>query len=663
VFFVDENGQTLPGEFEAARLFRWGGSFNWTPQQAVFDVPPAAVRAVFQIGKLDANGTLQVDDIRIAGAPDPHATSWRPYHERQDVEDWEPYVPKPAIEAGSALDASTLVERPAGKHGRVLVKDGRLHFEDGRRARFFGVAMLPPLAFMPAERADALADRLARSGVNLVRLGDLDLPYGPGLCMFDDSRDDTKALDAMAITKLDHLIGALKARGIYIALEIQSGRRFRENDGLPDVEHLPPGGGAAAAFDPAIRDLAIRAAALLLGHVNPETGQTLRDDPVLAWITLAGELSLFDVPDDPRSLSATESDVLKKLAAKSSVGTGRRFWLVTEAAQWKAEADALRKLGVRVPIAGCSHWRHDPSEFCAAQNGAGLDLVDDRLYWTPPPLGGPDRRAALWDPAGNAAAVAEKKRRADRPFAAGQWCSHSEGAWALPHDGADMIYGAKLAALEDWDALVRRGVYMYPQVWGSAAPGTGGGDDRFVAPEIVNGNPAIFSLLPHVASIFLRGHVDGAARRAEPAGRGRVVVDTPYTQALAGWPRGRPAVSDALSIATENPYAVIAVSSLDKDPIARARRLVVTAVARVQPTDFAWDDAWRREVSNPGRPPLLMEPVRATVTWKRRGTITAHALDNSGHRTAAVKLEQSTEGVKLFIDTAAGTTHWELVVE
>ncbi len=42
----------------------------------------------------------------------------------------------------------------------------------------------------------------------------------------------------------------------------------------------------------------------------------------------------------------------------------------------------LRKDKVRVPIAGISHWR-DP-EFSAQQAAAGLDLIDDRLYWSPP---------------------------------------------------------------------------------------------------------------------------------------------------------------------------------------------------------------------------------------------------------------------------------------
>ena len=69
-------------------------------------------------------------------------------------------------------------------------------------------------------------------GINLVRLGDLDTPLGPDRSLFDDTRDDTKAFDPIALARLDHLIAALKARGIYVALELQSIRRFRADDGV-----------------------------------------------------------------------------------------------------------------------------------------------------------------------------------------------------------------------------------------------------------------------------------------------------------------------------------------------------------------------------------------------------------------------------------------------
>ena len=95
----------------------------------------------------------------------------------------------------------------------MTVKNGRLAFAEGGRARFFGVQLLPPVAYSEPDRADALAERLARSGVNLVRLGDLDAAYGPARSLFDDTREDTQALDPVGLARLDHMVAAARAAG------------------------------------------------------------------------------------------------------------------------------------------------------------------------------------------------------------------------------------------------------------------------------------------------------------------------------------------------------------------------------------------------------------------------------------------------------------------
>src|SRR5262249_26954133 len=156
----------------------------------------------------------------VTASPNPQAAAWVPYHTEDDTAEWLAVPPSASIVAGSALDFSFLVPKPAGLHGFVRAKDGKLEFQDGTRARFFGARLLPPTAFQEPDRADQLADRLVRSGINLVRLGDLDNPLGPNRSLFDDSRDDTKEFDPDALARLDHLVAALKARGIYVALEL-----------------------------------------------------------------------------------------------------------------------------------------------------------------------------------------------------------------------------------------------------------------------------------------------------------------------------------------------------------------------------------------------------------------------------------------------------------
>jgi len=681
VFFLDDDGRALPGTQDGVSALNFSGSFPWQPSKGTVDVPPGASRALIQFEKPLAYGTFAVDDVRVTAAAAGGDSTWTPDHVETGTVAWKPLPPSPSIAAGSALDASALLDDPAGRRGAVVVRDGRLAFANGGRARFFGVSLLPPTPFLDPAKADELADRLARSGVNLVRFTDLDTPLGPGRSLFDDTRDDTKQLDPDALARLDHLIAALKRRGVYVAIELQSARRFRDGDDtVAGGRMLPPGGGPAAAFDPAIREAARRAAEALLGHVNPETGLALRDDPALAWITLAGELTLFDLVDEAEKDYKTATDALRATLRKDNVSNARRGWQAVESDQWKSLAGEVRKLGVKAPIAGGSHFRRD-YDYAAAQQAPGLDLIDDRLYYNPPSWAGPDRRSVLFARDGGLAAMASKKRKLDRPYVVGQWAVPTFGAWASPSEGADLLLAAQAAAAEDWDALVRRGVFLYPKVWGESAAGTGGGEDLFSLSEVVNGIPQTIALLPHAASILLHAAEAPAtapkparaakgARASAPGLRGwdpregRLAVDTPHTRAVAGWVGDATASSEGLAITASAPFGVVAVSSLGPDPIAASKRLLVTAVARVEPTGFRWADEWRRERAEPGRPPLLHEGLRARVAWRRPGaTVRAYALDGTGARLAPVPLEKADDGVRLVIDGPTSTLHWELVVE
>jgi len=684
VFFLDDEGRPLPGTQDGVAAFTLAGSFGWTPSRGRVDVPPGAVRALVHFEKPSAYGTLTVDDVRVVAGDG--EVRWTPNHVETSTTGWAPVAPSPSIVADSALDASKLLDAPAGKHGFVVVRDGRLAFEKGERARFFGVSLLPPTAFLEPAKADALVDRLARSGVNLIRLAELDTPLGPSRSLFDDARDDTSALDPEAMARLDHLIAAAARLGIYVALELQGGRRFRDGDSnVPEGRKLPAGGGPAAAFDPQVRAAALAAADLLLSHKNAETGRALRDEPGLAWVTLAGELTLFDMPEVPdRDLRSTQ-DALRTLMRKAEVPNAPRRWQSVEANQWTALAGEVRKLGLRVPIAGGSHWKRD-AYYSAAQAAPGLDLIDDRLYSNPPGWTNPDHRSLLWSRDGALAGLAAKKRKPDRPYVVGQWADPTFGAWATPYEGADLILAAGTASAEDWDALIRRSVFLFPQVWGSSASGTGGGEDIFNVPEVVNGIPQTFALLPHAASILLHSPSGGNARSGKPSNSrsglpgwdtrsGRMVVDTPHTRGVLGWAVGsgdRPgggiglAKFDGLSVNVAGPSGVVLVSSLALEPIAASPRLLVTSVGRVEPTGFRYQDEWRREPGDPGRPPLLHEGLRAQITWNRPGPVKAFALDNTGARVAPARVEKvegPNGGFRLDIDGKTPSLHWELIVE
>ncbi len=686
MFFLDEFGKPVQSPQNARAFARWTGSFPWRVDEFRVGVPPGATRAVLQIDKLDSIGSIRIDDVLITASPQAQVGAWTPYHDADDTGDWFPVAASSKIAPGSALDVSFLVPGPAGHDGFVTVKEGHLYHGKDGRARFLGVSLLPPTAFLEPERADALADRLARSGINLVRLGDLDTPLGPERSLIDDTQDHTKSLDTVSISRLDHLIAALKARGISVALELQSSRLFRTGDGIASPGQLPPGGGPAAKVDPTISKLVLNTARALLDHVNPETGLALRDDPVLAWVTLAGEVSLFNMIDRPETLPAAYSGALHALAEKAPGGlTGRGLWEWIEAQRSRETAEALRVDKLRVPIAGVSHWRRE-AEFVQAQCGPGLDLIDDRIYWASPrSWAAPDMRTMLWSVEGGLAGYAASKRRTDRPYVVGHWCNQTLGAWSMPTEAADMILGVYTAAVEDWDALVRRGVFVYPVKWGEGAAGGVGGEDIYRIPEVVNGSPHIYAMWPHAASLMLRSgsgeagherrpvelpgrHATRSLRRSVPgwdASAGRLVIDTPFTQALVGWVGREPERLAHLEFSTDNDFAVLAATSIGPEPIENAKRLLVTAIARIEPTGFRWVDSWRHGVADPGRAPLLQEPVRARIVWRRKRRVRAFALDETGERRgpATVEALPDGQGVALVVDGRAAGLHWELVAE
>ena len=141
----------------------------------------------------------------------------------------------------------------------------------------------------------------------------------------------------------------------------------------------------------------------------------------------------------------------------------------------------------------------------------------------------------------------------------GQWCNQTSPAWSFPHEAADHLLGAFMAMNADWDGLVRRGVFVFPQVWGEGAVGTAGGEDIFQIVEVLNGSPHIYG--PVAARGFNvparpeprppnrgprrrdrgqdEGTQDGGEReRLGFRPRAAGYFDTLYTQGVAGWIRG-----------------------------------------------------------------------------------------------------------------------------
>ncbi|MEK6477836.1 hypothetical protein WJR50_09890 [Catalinimonas sp. 4WD22] len=110
-------------------------------------------------------------------------------------------------------------------------------------------------------------------------------------------------------------------------------------------------------------------------------------------------------------------------------------------------------------------------------------------------------------------------------------------------------------------------------------------------------------------------------------------INTPGTQGVVGFAQDKNHVLEDINISTDNPFAVIILSSLNpKDNIADADRLLLSTLARSRNTGMRYsaDGKKLREVGNS---PVLLEPVNLRLELRKRKSARVHVLDHVGSRT------------------------------
>ncbi|MDY0164991.1 MAG: cellulase family glycosylhydrolase [Thermoguttaceae bacterium] len=195
----------------------------------------------------------------------------------------------------NASSMAHLVDAPAGKHGFVRVEDGRF-VDDRGPVRLHATNLTGPANFPTHEAADKLASRLARFGINCVRLHYMDEAYGnfmtPNrLGIIADDPGTQRNLDPGQLDRLDYLIAALKKRGIYVNINLHVARHWDERDGF--VRGGPWADKGVDNFEPRMIELQKEYARKLLTRVSPYTKVAYTDDPCVAMIEINNENALF----------------------------------------------------------------------------------------------------------------------------------------------------------------------------------------------------------------------------------------------------------------------------------------------------------------------------------------------------------------------------------
>lgn len=198
----------------------------------------------------------------------------------------------------NASSVAHLLDAPAGRHGFVRVEDGRL-VNDAGPVRLHGTNLTGPANFPTHEQADKLAARLARFGLNCVRLHYMDADYGnfrnpsqPGIVAADPATQ--RQLAPEQVDRLDYLIAALKRRGIYVDVNLHVARFWDERDGFAHRNQRPWADKGLDNFEPRMIALQKEYARALLTHVNPYTELTYANDPAIAVVELNNENALFN---------------------------------------------------------------------------------------------------------------------------------------------------------------------------------------------------------------------------------------------------------------------------------------------------------------------------------------------------------------------------------
>ncbi|MBX7078617.1 MAG: cellulase family glycosylhydrolase [Nannocystaceae bacterium] len=129
---------------------------------------------------------------------------------------------------------------------------------------------------------------------------------------------------------------------------------------------------------------------------------------------------------------------------------------------------------------------------------------------------------------------------------------------------------------------------------------------------------------------------------------GTHVIDTPRSQIASGWIGGRSVELSSVTITMTTAKAAVAISSLDGEPIAKSKRLLLSAVAQVAPS--------------PGvKLPLLSEPIAGTVLLRSdQPRLRVRALGRGGASRAPVESQASAGVHTLVLPPEAPVHFWSI---
>jgi hypothetical protein len=550
---------------------------------------------------------------------------------------WFPYTGfELAARRGTALDASSVLDAPAGKRGSVRRKGEKFVFADGTRVEFWGATFTFEASFPEPERADEVAEYCASLGFNL-------------------ARHTLRSLTPEALARLDAFVARLAARGVYSAFEFELEGDLEEARVL-EFEEL---------------------VASTLAHKNHETRKTYAQDPALAvvFVTRSGPAS-GATPREAFELEARFRQRVFERARKA----GYRGLLAGQNPRLEPNLElALNALSeVSSTVLGSLPAR-DPA--LAFQQGPVVEAALRRVAGRPYVVaGGPsalplfqaDRLALL-------AAYAGLSRFSVTDLLSSRVMT-SLHAGCAPGELAELrCQPGLLALLPALSRLVvRRDLREAPSRVFSPLRSDDLLEEGAVRPELPRGLGYVTASgfdfdLPlgsgaeldwvkryargdSATSITGEVFVDFSGARLE--------VDAPRNQAIVGRSAGERRSVSNLSVSLEPGWAAVVATSLDKKVLAKTPRILISAVGRVGYRGMTLDRK-SATIAEVGALPLLIEPVVGSVELGGLAGDTAgasvYALDSAGRRVTSVPVSTGPGSVRFEMQAEYRAVHYEIV--
>lgn len=423
-------------------------------------------------------------------------------------------------------------EKPAGKRGFLKAKGDKMVFEDGTEARFWGTNFNAAQNFPSHQHSEKVAKRLAKVGINMVRLHQLDAEFAtPNIFSFSrgENKTNTQSLDPESMDRLDYLIYCLKKEGIYVYLDLITYRQFRSEDGIEAADQLDYAARPHATYNRKLIELQKKFNEQLWNHVNPYTKLAYKDDPVIALTEVINESDLWSHVERFFNVEPyiTELENLYiKWAAENKVKVGKekvktdrktnvniqKFFIDITTKYYKEMIGHMRELGVKIPIAG-TNWTRNAAHLTAQVEA---DFTDSHRYlyyhyrtWA--------NKQFINDPmtgqVDNMIPTMAFNSAQGKPFFVSEW----ENTWPNEYRADSPVLLAAIGAFQGWSGFTIH-TYRYSldeDVDMMAKPITGeaiGGKPYRSGMFDTFNDPAKFGLFYHSALITRRGDVRPAEK-------------------------------------------------------------------------------------------------------------------------------------------------------